>query len=211
MSPRIVQPTIFTDSGDCPIDRSSYPTGRFSAIFRDFPNKAFSGMFLARGGTAFLHPPEELVVMDSELAEAPEGPLLDGGADFVDRPRVPDVKDSQPGDFRVAVVLPRPRARLVGLEVFPEGRIQKPDDPLAEARLGRGVVLIRPQDAVSENVPVPPCERPAAGRGRLLDLAEEEGLARGSPSPWKPRPATPGERSGAPRRLLRASHRAWRR
>ncbi len=38
MSPRIVQPMIFTNRGVCPIDRSSFLTGRFSAIFRDFPN-----------------------------------------------------------------------------------------------------------------------------------------------------------------------------
>ena len=31
-------PTFFTKREVCPIDRSSFPTGRFSAIFRDFPN-----------------------------------------------------------------------------------------------------------------------------------------------------------------------------
>ncbi len=38
MSMQVVQPMLVTDRGDCPVDRSSFLTGRFSAIFRDFPN-----------------------------------------------------------------------------------------------------------------------------------------------------------------------------
>jgi len=38
MSLQVVQPMLFTDRGDCPIDRSSSLAARFSAIFRDFPN-----------------------------------------------------------------------------------------------------------------------------------------------------------------------------
>ena len=38
MSMQVVQPTLFTNRGDCPVDRSSSPTARFSGIFRDFPN-----------------------------------------------------------------------------------------------------------------------------------------------------------------------------
>ena len=34
----IVQPMLFTNRGDFPIDRSGSLTARFSAIFRDFPN-----------------------------------------------------------------------------------------------------------------------------------------------------------------------------
>ncbi len=40
MSPRIVQPMLFTKREICPIDRSSSLTARFSANFRDFPNTA---------------------------------------------------------------------------------------------------------------------------------------------------------------------------
>ena len=38
MSPQIVQPQLFTNSRDTPFGSSTSPAGRFSAIFRDFPN-----------------------------------------------------------------------------------------------------------------------------------------------------------------------------
>jgi len=38
MSLQIVRPTLFIIREICPIDRSSSLTGRFSGIFRDFPN-----------------------------------------------------------------------------------------------------------------------------------------------------------------------------
>ena len=38
MSPQIVQPLVFTNRRGGPIDCSAYLAGRFSAIFRDFPN-----------------------------------------------------------------------------------------------------------------------------------------------------------------------------
>ena len=38
MSPEIVQSMVFAKREGCPVNRSSSLTGRFSAIFRDFPN-----------------------------------------------------------------------------------------------------------------------------------------------------------------------------
>ena len=38
MSPQTDRPMLFVNRGNCPIDRSSSLTARFSAIFRDFPN-----------------------------------------------------------------------------------------------------------------------------------------------------------------------------
>lgn len=38
MSPQIVRPMLLAKREICPIDRSSLLTGRFSGIFRDFPN-----------------------------------------------------------------------------------------------------------------------------------------------------------------------------
>ncbi len=52
MSPQIVQPQLFTNRRGSPFDSSTSLTGRFSGIFRDFPNTAGSGIFRARGGVA---------------------------------------------------------------------------------------------------------------------------------------------------------------
>ena len=52
MSPQIVQPQLLTNRRGNLFDSSTSLTGRFSAIFRDFPNTAGSGMFRARGGVA---------------------------------------------------------------------------------------------------------------------------------------------------------------
>ena len=52
MSMQIVHPQLFTNRRDSPFDSSTSLTGRFSGIFRDFPNTAASGIFRVRGGVA---------------------------------------------------------------------------------------------------------------------------------------------------------------
>ena len=58
MSPQIVRLMLLAKREICPIDRSSLLTGRFSGIFRDFPNyEAFHGLFEeGSDGTAKTHP-----------------------------------------------------------------------------------------------------------------------------------------------------------
>ncbi len=58
MSMQVFQPRLFTKRDICPIARLSFLKGRFSAIFRDFPNyEAFHGLFEeGSDGTAKTHP-----------------------------------------------------------------------------------------------------------------------------------------------------------